>query len=151
MGARVTVDVRGASIADLAGGVRAGRVKARDLTEAYLDRVGRLDGALGAFLLIDAEGARRRADEIDRTIAAGRDAGPLAGVPIALKDIFVTRGLETTCGSRILRGFVPPYESTASQRLADAGAVNLGKLNMDEFAMGSSNVNSSRGTVKNPW
>jgi len=144
-------DVRGAGIAQLADGVRAGQVKARDLTEAYLDRVTRLDGALGAFLLVDRDGARRQADEIDRKVAAGGDAGPLAGVPIALKDIFVTRGIETTCGSKILRGFVPPYESTVSQRLADAGTVMLGKLNMDEFAMGSSNENSSRGPVRNPW
>ncbi len=144
-------DVRGAGIARLAEGVRARKFKARDLTEAYLDRVARLDRALGAFLLVDSEGARRRADDIDRRIAAGEDVGPLAGVPIALKDIFVTRGIETTCGSKILRGFVPPYESTASQRLADAGAVMLGKLNMDEFAMGSSTENSSRGPVRNPW
>ncbi len=145
------LDVRGASITQLADSVRAGKVKARDLTEAYLDRVARLDGALGTFLLVDADGARRRADEVDAAIAGRRDVGPLAGVPIGLKDIFVTRGIETTCGSKILRGFVPPYESTASQRLQDAGAISLGKLNMDEFAMGSSNENSSRGTVKNPW
>ena len=151
MGGFADVDVRGARIAHLAERVRGGKLKARDLTEAYLDRVGRRDGALGAFLLVDADGARRRADEIDREIAAGRDAGPLAGVPIALKDIFITRGLETTCGSKILRGFVPPYDSTVSARLAGAGTVMLGKLNMDEFAMGSSNENSSRGTVKNPW
>jgi aspartyl-tRNA(Asn)/glutamyl-tRNA(Gln) amidotransferase subunit A len=145
------VDIRGAGIGQLADGVRAGKVKARDLTELYLDRIARLDGALGSFLLIDAAGARLRADEIDGEIAGGRDVGPLAGVPIALKDIFVTRGIETTCGSKILRGFIPPYESTVSARLAGAGTVMLGKLNMDEFAMGSSNENSSRGTVKNPW
>ncbi|MEO8211722.1 MAG: Asp-tRNA(Asn)/Glu-tRNA(Gln) amidotransferase subunit GatA [Myxococcales bacterium] len=146
-----SIDVRGAGIAQLADQVRARKLKARDLTEAYLDRVGRLDPALGAFLLVDAEGARARADDLDRKLASGVDVGPLAGVPIALKDIFVTRGLETTCGSKILRGFIPPYESTASQRLADAGTVMLGKLNMDEFAMGSSNENSSRGPVRNPW
>ena len=146
-----SLDVRGASISSLADSVRARRVRARALTEAYLDRVARLDGALGTYLLVDGDGARRRADEIDRMIADGRDAGPLGGVPIALKDIFVTRGLETTCASRILRGFVPPYESTASARLAGAGAVMLGKLNMDEFAMGSSTENSSRGPVRNPW
>jgi len=143
--------VRGASIATLADGVRAGRWKARDLTEAYLDRVARLDGALGTYLLVNGAGARRRADEIDRARSEGRDPGPLAGVPIALKDIFVTEGIETTCASKILRGFVPPYESTTSRRLAEAGTVMLGKLNMDEFAMGSSTENSARGTVKNPW
>ena len=144
-------EVRGASIATLAEGVRAGRWKARDLTEAYLDRVARLDGALGTYLLVDGERARRRASAIDAARVEGRPLGPLAGVPIALKDIFITRDIETTCASKILRGFHPPYESTPSQRLADAGTVMLGKLNMDEFAMGSSNENSSRGTVKNPW
>jgi aspartyl-tRNA(Asn)/glutamyl-tRNA(Gln) amidotransferase subunit A len=144
-------EVRGSSIAAIADGVRAGRLRARDVTEAYLDRIARLDGALGCYLLVDADGARRRADAVDAARAAGRDPGPLGGVPIGLKDIYVTRGIETTCASKILRGFIPPFESTASQRLADAGAVALGKLNMDEFAMGSSNENSSRGPVRNPW
>jgi aspartyl-tRNA(Asn)/glutamyl-tRNA(Gln) amidotransferase subunit A len=144
-------EVVGASVATLADGVKARRWRARDLVEAYLDRIARLDGKLGCFLLVDAEGARRRADQVDAELAAGRDPGPLAGVPIALKDIFVTRGLETTCASKILRGFIPPYESTASARLAAAGSVSLGKLNMDEFAMGSSTENSARHPVRNPW
>jgi aspartyl-tRNA(Asn)/glutamyl-tRNA(Gln) amidotransferase subunit A len=146
-------DVRGASIVSIAAGVRSGRTRARDVVEAYLDRIARLDRGLGAFLLVDGEGARRRADDIDRAVIAGGgpSLGALSGVPVALKDIFVTRGLETTCASRILRGFVPPYDSTVAERLAGAGAVLLGKLNMDEFAMGSSNENSSRGPVKNPW
>jgi len=139
------------SIAEIARGVRSGALRARDVAEAYLDRIARLDAGLGAYLLVDAEGARRRADAVDKARADGRDPGPLGGVPIGLKDIYVTRGLETTCASKILRGFIPPYESTASQRLLDAGAVVLGKLNMDEFAMGSSNENSSRGPVRNPW
>ena len=143
--------VKGASIAELSDGVRARKWKARDLVESYLDRIGRLDGRLGCYLLVDADGARRRADQVDATVAAGRDPGLLAGVPIGLKDIFVTRGLETTAGSKILRGFVPPYESTVSSRLAAAGAIALGKLNMDEFAMGSSNENSAFQPVHNPW
>ena len=143
--------VKGASIAELADGVRAHKWKARDLVESYLDRIGRLDARLGCYLLVDADGARRRADQVDATVAAGRDPGLLAGVPIGLKDIFVTRGLETTAGSKILRGFVPPYESTVSSRLAAAGAIALGKLNMDEFAMGSSNENSAFQPVHNPW
>jgi len=143
--------VLGASIADLADGVRARKWKARELVESYLDRIARLDGKLGCYLLVDADGARRRADQVDAAIAAGRDPGLLAGVPIGLKDIFVTRGLETTAGSKILRGFVPPYESTVSARLAAAGAIALGKLNMDEFAMGSSNENSAFKPVHNPW
>jgi aspartyl-tRNA(Asn)/glutamyl-tRNA(Gln) amidotransferase subunit A len=144
-------DLRGATIADLAAGVRARRYRARDLVEGYLERIARLDGGLGCFLLVDAEAVRRKADAIDARVAAGGDPGPLAGVPIGLKDIFVTRGLATTCASKILAGFVPPYESTASARLAAAGAINLGKLNMDEFAMGSSTENSAVGPVKNPW
>jgi aspartyl-tRNA(Asn)/glutamyl-tRNA(Gln) amidotransferase subunit A len=147
----VAPSVAGASIATLAQGVRTGQWKARELVDAYLDRIERLDPKLGAFILIDAAGARRRAEEIDARVAAGAEVGPLAGVPIALKDLYVTRGLETTAASKILRGFVPPYESTCSARLAAAGAILLGKLNMDEFAMGSSNENSSRGPVRNPW
>ena len=143
--------VKGASIADLSDGVRARKWKARELVESYLDRIQRLDGKLGCYLLVDADGARARADQVDAALAAGRDPGLLAGVPIGLKDIFVTRGLETTAGSKILRGFVPPYESTVSSRLAAAGAIALGKLNMDEFAMGSSNENSAFKPVHNPW
>jgi aspartyl-tRNA(Asn)/glutamyl-tRNA(Gln) amidotransferase subunit A len=139
------------SVQELAAGVRAGRFRARELTEAYLDRIQRLDGKLGAFLLVDATGARAQADAVDAQVARGQDPGPLAGVPVALKDLYVTRGLPTTCASRILRGFVPPYESTAGARLAAAGAVRLGKLNMDEFAMGSSNENSAVAPVRNPW
>lgn len=145
------IDVRGASITALAAGVAAKAWKSRDLVEAYLDRVARLDKKLGCFLLVDGEGARRAADGIDRKVAAGEAVGPLGGVPIGLKDIYVTRGIETTAGSKILKGFVPPYESTASARLAAAGAISLGKLNMDEFAMGSSNENSAYHPVHNPW
>jgi aspartyl-tRNA(Asn)/glutamyl-tRNA(Gln) amidotransferase subunit A len=145
------MDVRGASIASLAEAVRTRKTRARELCEAYLDRVSKLDKALGTYLLVDAEGARRQADAVDRAVAAGTALGPLAGVPLALKDIFVTKGVETTCASKILRGWIPPYESTPSARLAAAGAIFLGKLNMDEFAMGSSNENSSRHPVRNPW
>jgi aspartyl-tRNA(Asn)/glutamyl-tRNA(Gln) amidotransferase subunit A len=144
-------DVAGASIAALADGVRTRRWKARELVEAYLERIARLDGKLGCYLLVDQAGARRRADQVDAQVAAGADPGPLAGVPLGLKDIFVTRDVETTCGSKILRGFIPPYESTAGTRLAAAGGIVLGKLNMDEFAMGSSTENSSRHPVRNPW
>jgi len=144
-------DVRGASLTALAAGVAAKTWKSRDLVEAYLDRIARLDKKLGCFLLIDSDGARRGADAIDRKIADGESVGPLGGVPIGLKDIYVTRGIETTAGSKILKGFIPPYESTASARLAAAGAISLGKLNMDEFAMGSSNENSAFHPVRNPW
>jgi len=145
------IDVRGASAVALAEGVRAGKWRARDVVERYLDRIGRLDPALGCYLLVDVDGARRRADAVDVAQKAGRDPGTLAGVPLGIKDIFCTRGVETTCASKILRGFVPPYESTATARLAAAGAVALGKLNMDEFAMGSSTENSSVKPTRNPW
>jgi aspartyl-tRNA(Asn)/glutamyl-tRNA(Gln) amidotransferase subunit A len=145
------IDARGATAVAIAEAVRAGKARARDVVEQYLDRIARRDGGLGCYLQVDAEGARRRADAVDAARTAGRDPGPLAGVPLGIKDIFCTRGVETTCASKILRGFVPPYESTVTARLAAAGGVALGKLNMDEFAMGSSNENSSRGTVKNPW
>ncbi|HEY5283981.1 MAG TPA: Asp-tRNA(Asn)/Glu-tRNA(Gln) amidotransferase subunit GatA, partial [Polyangia bacterium] len=147
----MALEVRGASLTALAAGVAARTWKARDLVEAYLDRVARLDKKLGCFLLVDGEGARRAADAIDRKVAAGESLGPLAGVPVGLKDIYVTRGIETTAGSKILKGFIPPYESTATARLAAAGAISLGKLNMDEFAMGSSNENSAYHPVHNPW
>ncbi len=145
------IDVRGASAVALADGVRAGKWRARDVVDRYLDRIARLDPALGCYLLVDAAGARRQADAVDAAQKAGRDPGPLAGVPLGIKDIFCTRGVETTCASKILRGFVPPYESTATTRLGAAGAVSLGKLNMDEFAMGSSTENSSAGPTRNPW
>jgi len=145
------IDVVHAGIAEVGAAVRSGSARARDVTERYLDRIARLDGALGAYLLVDAAGARRNADQIDGAVAGGRDPGPLAGVAIGLKDNFLTRGIETTCASRILRGFVPPYEATVAGRLAAAGCVMLGKLNMDEFAMGSSTEQSARGPVRNPW
>jgi aspartyl-tRNA(Asn)/glutamyl-tRNA(Gln) amidotransferase subunit A len=144
-------DVRGASLRELATGVATRKWKSRDLVDAYLDRIKRLDEKLGCFLLVGEGRARQAADAIDRKVAAGESVGPLAGVPIGLKDIFVTRGVETTAGSKILKGFIPPYESTASGRLAAAGAISLGKLNMDEFAMGSSNENSAYKPVHNPW
>jgi len=145
------IDPRAATAVTIAEGVRAGKLRAREVIDTYLDRITALDGRLGSYLLVDADGARRRADAVDAAVKSGRDPGPLAGVPVGVKDIFCTRGLETTCASKILRGFVPPYESTVTARLADAGAVATGKLNMDEFAMGSSNENSSRGPVRNPW
>jgi aspartyl-tRNA(Asn)/glutamyl-tRNA(Gln) amidotransferase subunit A len=145
------MDPRSATISTIAPAVRAGKVRARDVAEAYLERIAREDAALGCYVLVDGEGARRTADAVDASVKAGRDPGPLAGVPLGIKDIFCTKGVETTCASKILKGFVPPYESTVTARLAGAGAVSLGKLNMDEFAMGSSNENSSAKPVKNPW
>jgi aspartyl-tRNA(Asn)/glutamyl-tRNA(Gln) amidotransferase subunit A len=145
------IEARGATAVAISDAVRAGKLRARDIAEQYLERIARHDGALGCYLTVDATGARARADAVDAARARGRDPGPLAGVPLGIKDIFCTRGVETTCASKILRGFIPPYESTVTQRLAGAGAVALGKLNMDEFAMGSSNENSSVKPARNPW
>ncbi|ACY19231.1 Asp-tRNA(Asn)/Glu-tRNA(Gln) amidotransferase subunit GatA [Haliangium ochraceum] len=139
------------SAAEQARRVKAGELSARALTEAHLARIEARDGAIGAFLKVDREGALAAADAVDQAVAAGRDPGPLAGVPIALKDLLVTRGLATTAGSKILGGWVPPYDGTAVARLRAAGAVLLGKLNLDEFGMGSSNENSAFGPCRNPW
>ncbi|MCG5051607.1 MAG: Asp-tRNA(Asn)/Glu-tRNA(Gln) amidotransferase subunit GatA [Myxococcales bacterium] len=143
--------VAGQSVRAQAEAVRTGRVRARSLVDAYLARIERLDPQLGTYLRVNGEGARRAAEAVDSQVAQGQTPGPLAGVPLGIKDIFVTKGIETTCASKILAGFVPPYEGTATSRLQDAGAINLGKLNMDEFAMGSSNENSAFKPVRNPW
>jgi aspartyl-tRNA(Asn)/glutamyl-tRNA(Gln) amidotransferase subunit A len=146
-----------ASAADIAAAVHARRVTAVAITRAHLDRIAAIDlGAsadqsLGAFLRVDERGALAQAEAVDAAVARGHDPGPLAGVPVGLKDLFVTEGLETTAGSKILEGWIPPYDGTAVTRLRRAGAIVLGKLNMDEFAMGSSNENSAYGPVRNPW
>jgi len=139
------------SAAEQARKVRTREVSARELVHTYLDRIAALDGALGAYLLVDAEGALARADAVDAAIARGEDPGPLAGVPVAIKDVLVTEGMTTTAASRILAGWVPPYDGTAVARLRAAGAIVLGKLNCDEFAMGSSNENSAIKPCRNPW
>jgi aspartyl-tRNA(Asn)/glutamyl-tRNA(Gln) amidotransferase subunit A len=137
--------------AELGARIARREVSSVEATRAYLDRIARLDGRLHAFLHVDEAGALRRAAEVDAALAGGAAPGPLAGVPVALKDIFVTKGLPTTCGSRILAGWVPPYDGSAAERLRAAGAVLLGKLNMDEFAMGSSTENSAYAPTRNPW
>jgi aspartyl-tRNA(Asn)/glutamyl-tRNA(Gln) amidotransferase subunit A len=131
--------------------VAAGRVSAVDVCRGALDRIEAVNPALNAFNLVARERALARAAEIDRQRAAGAVLGPLAGVPVALKDNLCVRGMRTTASSRILEGFVPPYDATVVERLEAAGAVIVGKTNCDEFAMGSSNENSAFGPVKNPW
>jgi aspartyl-tRNA(Asn)/glutamyl-tRNA(Gln) amidotransferase subunit A len=127
------------------------QVSSRELTEACLERIEATDARVGAFLAVTADAARAAADAADARGAAGQRRGPLDGVPIGLKDLFLTRGIPTTAGSRSLEGYLPPYDGTVTARLAAAGAVLLGKLNMDEFAMGSSNENSAFKPCRNPW
>jgi aspartyl-tRNA(Asn)/glutamyl-tRNA(Gln) amidotransferase subunit A len=134
----------------IAADVRAGRRRAVDVLEEHLDRISARDPELHAFNLVTADGARSTAAEVDRRVAAGDDPGPLAGVPVALKDNLCTRGVPTTCSSRILEGWRPPYDATVVERLAAAGAVVVGKTNLDEFAMGSSTENSAFGPTLNP-
>jgi aspartyl-tRNA(Asn)/glutamyl-tRNA(Gln) amidotransferase subunit A len=135
----------------LAGRLAAGDITAVEVTRAHLDRIQRDDGQLNAFRTVIAEQALDRAAALDRARAAGSVAGPLHGVPIALKDNLCTRGVATTASSRILEAFVPPYTATAVAKLESAGAILIGKTNLDEFAMGSSTENSGFGPSRNPY
>ncbi len=137
-------------IAAAAAGLRARRFSARELAQAHLDGMAALDSELNAFITPTPEGALIQADAADAALARG-DAGPLAGIPLGIKDLFCTAGVRTTAASRILAPFVPPYESTVTAQLLRDGAVFLGKTNLDEFAMGSSNMSSAFGPVTNPW
>lgn len=137
--------------AQIADGVRAGDFSAEEVACAHLTRARAVDGDLGALLHLDEEGALAAARAVDTRVAAGEDPGPLAGVPLIVKDNLAVRGAPLTCASRILEGYVPVFDATVVERLRAAGAVVLGKSNLDEFAMGSSNETSARGPCRNPW
>ncbi|HEU5177013.1 MAG TPA: Asp-tRNA(Asn)/Glu-tRNA(Gln) amidotransferase subunit GatA [Burkholderiales bacterium] len=137
------------SVTELSAALTAKKVSSAELTRAFLGRIGQLKD-LNAFITIDETGALERARRADDLRARGK-AGPLTGIPFAYKDIYCTRGLRTTCGSRMLEHFVSPYDAHVVEQFSAAGAVALGKCNMDEFAMGSSNENSYFGPVRNPW
>src|SRR5690348_4998673 len=136
---------------ELGARYRSGAATPTQAATEYLARIAALDPQVHAFLTVTREDALRRAAEADARFRAGAPRGPLDGVPIALKDVLCTRGIRTTCGSKILERFVPPYDATVVARLLAAGAVLLRKLNMDEFAMGSSTENSGFFTTCNPW
>ena len=146
-----TDDLTRATAAGLAAAVGAGDVSAVEVTQAHLDRMTAVEPAVHAFLHVDGERALAAAAKVDRARAAGEPLGPLAGVPVALKDVLTYAGAPTTAGSRVLEGWVPPYDATVTRRMLDAGLVILGKTNLDEFAMGSSTENSAYGPTHNPW
>lgn len=139
-----------ASVVSIAADVASGKTSAVEVLEQHLARIDEREGEIHAFNLVTTEQARATAHQVDADIKSGKPLGPLAGVPIALKDNMCTRGIETTCSSKILEGWKPPYDATVVTRLQQAGAVMVGKTNLDEFAMGSSTENSAFGPTKNP-
>lgn len=144
------MDLIKASFTEISQAVQTKKISAKEVTRFFLNRVEKLDGQLNSFIMINKQ-AEDQADLLDQKIAKGEKVGPLTGVPFGVKDMFCTKGLRTTAGSKILENFIPPYDSTVVARLKNAGSIILGKLNQDEFAMGSSNETSYFGNCKNPW
>jgi len=139
------------SASEMAASLADGSISAVELTKAHLARIEEVDSHIHAFLHVDNEGAMAQAEQVDKKRSAGEKLAPLAGIPLALKDVLVQKGIPTTCGSKMLEGWRPPYDSTVVSRLKSHGIVILGKTNMDEFAMGSSTENSAYGPTHNPW
>lgn len=139
------------SIQDILKGYREKNFSAREVTQSYIEKISKYDSDVNAFISINEDGAIRAADRIDNKIAKGEDIGLLGGIPVALKDNISTRGLKTTCASKILENYIPPYDATIVKKLNDSGAIIIGKTNMDEFAMGSSTENSAYKKTRNPW
>ena len=139
------------TLLEAAKAVRGGAVSSRELTRALLDRIERLNPKINAYVTVLPERAMADAAACDEELSKGTARGPLHGVPVGLKDIFCTKGIRTTCGSRILRDFHPPYDAAVAEKVRASGAVLLGKQNMDEFAMGSSTETSHFGPTLNPW
>ena len=145
------MDLAGLSLSRFAEGYRNGEWTSEEVTAAFLERIRTVDGQIRAFVTVDAEGAMEAARRADRDAPPPEERPPLWGAPLAVKDNFCTRRLTTTCSSKILKNFVPPYDATVVSRLREAGAILLGKTNLDEFAMGSSTENSAFGPTRNPW
>ena len=139
------------SAVEMAAALNSGEITSVELTQHHLDRITKVDKDVHAFLHVDTEGALAQARDVDSKRKSGEKLSPLAGVPLALKDVLVQKGVPTTCGSKMLEGWRPPYDSTVVTRLKENGIIILGKTNMDEFAMGSSTENSAYGPTHNPW
>lgn len=145
------MEIQSMTAKELGGQIRAGKLSAVEAADAFLDQIDRVEQKVHGFVSVDREDVRRRAQEVQKKIEDGSLAGPLAGVPVAVKDNICTKGIKTTCSSKMLENFVPTYTAEAARKLEEAGAVILGKTNMDEFAMGSTTETSSFGPTKNPW